>query len=102
MITQGPQSAICCYPGCQKSVWQNPDGSHSFFCSKRHRDAMQQRPQNGVNANGAKLCKVRDFSSYSESSALTSLRANRTVSHDLRLLRVAAVGNFCSLNPSLC
>ncbi|KZT66592.1 hypothetical protein DAEQUDRAFT_730004 [Daedalea quercina L-15889] len=59
ILIQGSQNTTCCYPGCQKGVWQNPDGSYSAFCSKKHRDAMtvQQQPWNGLNAGGTKLCK---------------------------------------------
>ncbi|KAH9932383.1 uncharacterized protein B0H18DRAFT_55450 [Fomitopsis serialis] len=51
------QSATCRYPGCHKGTWQNPDGSYSPFCSKKHRDVMQQSNGHGPSVGGAKLCK---------------------------------------------
>ncbi|EPS93927.1 hypothetical protein FOMPIDRAFT_1135248 [Fomitopsis schrenkii] len=44
------RNTICEFPGCSRTVWQDPDGSFSSYCGMTHRDAMKQ-------LNGAGLCK---------------------------------------------
>jgi hypothetical protein len=53
--SRGPASR-CLYPGCDRSVWQDPDGSFSSFCGRAHRDAMRNLPDS---QRPAGMCKVR-------------------------------------------
>ncbi|KAH9830133.1 uncharacterized protein C8Q71DRAFT_379538 [Rhodofomes roseus] len=51
------QDTTCQYPGCQRSVWQDPDGSYSSYCGTTHRDAMKL-----LNSEeSVQLCKVRIY-----------------------------------------
>jgi len=43
--TQRSASTHCQYPGCTKTVWQDPNGSYSSFCGNTHRLAMASNPR---------------------------------------------------------
>ncbi|KAI0047871.1 hypothetical protein FA95DRAFT_1153694 [Auriscalpium vulgare] len=46
----------CQYPGCDKAVWNDPDGSYSLFCGITHLRAMAKLPQQ-AGAAPAVTCK---------------------------------------------
>ncbi|KAI9465774.1 hypothetical protein BJY52DRAFT_1143683 [Lactarius psammicola] len=50
--TQRGPTTVCQYPGCTKTVWQDPDGSYSSFCGNAHRFAMANNPRSQL-----QMCK---------------------------------------------
>lgn len=69
---------LCAYPGCIKTVWQDPDGSYSQFCGKGHRDAM------AVNNSETQVCRVNisrlSHEYHSEDTAfLTALQKSTSI-----------------------
>ncbi|CAL1710597.1 unnamed protein product [Somion occarium] len=48
-------NTVCALPGCQKTVWRDPDGSYSEFCSRSHRSAAVLRSSSQV----CKNCNIR-------------------------------------------
>lgn len=49
------RDTICVFPGCQRTVWKDPDGSFSAFCGNGHRKAMASQTTAEV-----QLCKVHN------------------------------------------
>ncbi|KZT01033.1 ADP-ribosylation [Laetiporus sulphureus 93-53] len=51
------QNTPCKYPGCENTVWKDPDGSYSSYCGLTHRDAMAQITNKDI--PNCKSCNVR-------------------------------------------
>ncbi|PCH44629.1 ADP-ribosylation [Wolfiporia cocos MD-104 SS10] len=85
--TRGPDTP-CGYPGCDRPVWQDPDGSYSSYCGLAHRDAVVLTPSVASQHPRCKNCQKRPV--YVEGSRVHGFCGKRCAAEFQRTGRPSA------------